>query len=79
MINLPVDTTSAFWNAIKAYASLRQTELIDIATSITASDIERRDAAMRLDELKQLLAAPDETREATSARFEAAGRARSTY
>lgn len=79
MIPLNIDLTSSLWNAVKAYCSMRQSELVEIATSITVDDRTRSDAVQRLDELRMLVRAPEETLEATSEAFNAQGRNRPTY
>lgn len=79
MITLAVSVTSPEWNAVKAYVALRRAELIEEAMSVTASDAERRDAAMRADELAMLVQAPFETREAATAQAASESAHRATY
>lgn len=79
MVPMLVSVTSHEWNAVKAYVSLRRTELIEEATSVAATDEERRNAVMRLDELAILLKAPEATRQAAEAEFEASQNVMNVY
>lgn len=79
MVPMLVSVTSHEWNAVKAYINLRRTELIDEATSVAATDEERRAAVMRLDELAILLKAPEATRQAAEAEFEASQNVMNVY
>lgn len=79
MTPLVISTTGSEWNAIKTYAFARRAELLDEVLSLMADDRERRDAAVRIDELDALLRAPDETRAVAQGRQDGQESARKVY
>jgi hypothetical protein len=79
MTPLVISTTCAEWHAIKTYAAARRAELLDEVLSLVADDRERRDAAVRIDELEALLRAPEETRREAQARQDGQESARKVY
>ena len=79
MTPLVMATASAEWYAIKGYIAARKADLLDEALSLVADDRERRDAAVRIDELDALLRAPEETRREAQARQDGQESARKVY
>jgi len=65
---LAVDATSGEWRKVADWAALRITEHAATCTNPTLSEAERLAAAVRCDELRQLLAAPAEARRLTEQR-----------
>lgn len=57
---LVVDRNSGVWQAVARFVQARIAILTETCTSLTVTDIERRDAAARIVELRELLEAPDE-------------------
>jgi hypothetical protein len=67
---LGVDTTSGAWREVLGWAQ-RQVEIHTLtALSLGASSEERRDAAVRIDELRALMEAPERTRRLSEQRHE---------
>jgi hypothetical protein len=69
-IYLPVDTTSAQWRAVTAYVEARIEELKEVCCSTASSDEQRRMAAHRIEELRELLSAPERTKQMTEHRLQ---------
>jgi hypothetical protein len=65
---LPVDRTSNAWRLVVRYASERIAELTEECVSLTTSDEQRRVCAARIDELRSLIQAPEQTKRATEMR-----------
>lgn len=57
---LVIDRQSGAWRAVVQYAQERMALLIETCTSLTVTDAERRDAAARIAELRELVEAPAE-------------------
>jgi hypothetical protein len=64
---LPLEGDSPTWVLVRAYAQARIDILTAICTAPAATDQARRDAAMRIDELRQLLDAPQASKRAAPA------------
>ena len=64
---LAVDTTSHEWGALVSYIEKRIEELTETCTSTVVSDEQRRTAAHRIEELRDIMNAPKLTRAATVA------------
>jgi hypothetical protein len=79
MTPLAISTTSSEWHAIKTYAAARRADLLEGALSLMADDRERRDAAVRIDELDALIRAPEETRREAQGRQDGQESARKVY
>lgn len=67
---LPIDSGSAQWRAVVTYVEARIEELKDVCCSTASSDEERRMAAHRIDELRELLTAPERTKQMTQHRLQ---------
>lgn len=72
MIPLPIDLTSAEYARLKSYVAARRAEILETLVDLQIEDRERRDAAVRIDELATLLDAPVQTLADTKAAHEAA-------
>lgn len=57
---LPIDRNSGVWRLVAQYAHERIALLTETCTSLTVTDDERRIAAARIAELRELLEAPAE-------------------
>ncbi len=68
---LAIDTTSGAWRAVREYAEARIAALTDRCVAVAAADDQRRAAAERIDELRELLSAPTRTRAMTEQRASA--------
>ena len=62
MALIDVNPREMGWLAVRKYVETRRAEILEEMLSLTTDDRERRDAAVRIDELTVLLRAPDETR-----------------
>lgn len=60
MALLTIDAGSNAWRAVQVYAVQRMSELTEQCVSITATDDQRREAAYRIAELRELMDAPNE-------------------
>lgn len=79
MAAINVDPKSFEWKRVMDYIQTRGHELTEIATSPAVTDQERRDAAVRLDELKVLRGAPIESTEMVQGRIRGDETHRSIY
>lgn len=79
MVILPIDVNESAWFLVCEYIDARRAEISDTLLSLVVSDQERRDAAVRMDELALLLAAPGDTRRASEARHEGEQRRLAIY
>lgn len=79
MVLLPIDVNESAWHLVREYIDARRAEVSDTLLSLSVTDQERRDAAVRMDELALLLAAPGDTRRASEARHEGEQRRRPIY
>lgn len=68
MVILPIDVNESAWHLVREYIEARRAEIMDTVLSLSVSDQERRDAAVRIDELILLLGAPGDTRRASEAK-----------
>ncbi len=68
MVILPIDVNETAWHLVREYIADRRAEIMDTLLSLTVSDQDRRDAAVRIDELILLLGAPGDTRRASEAK-----------
>lgn len=55
---LPLEGDSHSWMLVRQYVQARIDLQTEICTALSSSDQDRRDAAARIDELRQLLEAP---------------------
>ena len=65
-MTLAVDTTSYQWTLVREYAKQRIAQLTAVCVSVESTDRMRLEAAVRIDELQDLLSAPSRTRDAVS-------------
>jgi cytochrome P450 len=79
MVILPIDVNETAWHLVREYIADRRAEIMDTLLSLTVSDQDRRDAAVRIDELILLLGAPGDTKAAAIAAAEASANRRSVY
>ena len=79
MTPLIVNTQSLEWSQIREYIERRRADLVEQMDSLLADDRERRDAAVRRDELALLLAAPADTVQVGAAAAEASLTKRTIY
>lgn len=79
MVLLPIDVNESAWHLVREYIDARRAEVSDTLLSLSVTDQERRDAAVRMDELALLLAAPSDTRRASEARHEGEQRRLAIY
>lgn len=70
MINLPVDVNSGEWQHVRRYVEQRIGEQSEICTNPLAEERDRLIAAVRIDELRVLLAAPADTQRMTAQRVD---------
>lgn len=68
---LPIDTTTGAWAQVRKYIEARQAELATVCISCTSTDVERSNAAQRIDELQMLIDAPAEAKRMTENRSDA--------
>lgn len=68
MIALPVDIRGGEWRKVVAWAEARIAEQVVLATDPTVDDRARLIAAVRCDELRALLSAPEQTKRLTEQR-----------
>jgi CHASE3 domain sensor protein len=76
---LGVDPNDPVWHRVKEALQRRQDEVMDELRSLVVDDRQRRDAAVRLDEISMLLNAPADTLAASQARAEGQAARRSIY
>jgi hypothetical protein len=67
---LPIDATSGQWRAVVSYIEARIEELKDVCCSTASADEQRRAAAHRIEELRELLSAPERTKQMTEHRLQ---------
>ena len=79
MTLLPINMQSGDWGLIKTYIAARRTELLEDLDALTATDQQRRDAAVRRDELAVLLDAPTDTQRSVQAKHDADTAKSGTY
>lgn len=79
MIQLLVDPQDPVWARVAEALQARKLELLDEVTSLIVDDRQRRDAAVRIDEINAILGAPRDAAAAVQARYDAEGARRSIY
>ena len=67
-MKIDIDSNSPAWISVAGYVRDRVATLTELCTSCVTTDQDRRHAAERIDELRSLLIAPDETRRAAELR-----------
>jgi hypothetical protein len=77
--HLIVNTQSLEWSQIREYIESRRADLVEQMDSLLVDDRDRRDAAVRRDELALLLAAPADAAQVGAAAAEASLTNRTIY
>ena len=79
MIPLDVSAQDGTWRKVVVWVEARRAELLTELDAVSSEDRDRLIAAVRRDELAQLLSAPADTRAATEARLEGEAASRQIY
>lgn len=79
MIQLMVDPKDPVWARVSEALQRRRADLLDEVTSLNIDERQRRDAAVRIDEINAILGAPQDAAAAVQARYDAEGARRPIY